>query len=83
MREIDVNQISEEIRQAVQTINFHTPEPVMIRLTGILTLEPSPAGREAMQDIVENRQVAALAPCRCARIRAWRLSFWKLGRRFI
>jgi fumarate hydratase subunit alpha len=59
MREIDVNQISEEIRQAVQTINFHTPEPVMIRLTGILTLEPSPAGREAMQDIVENRQVAS------------------------
>jgi fumarate hydratase subunit alpha len=31
----------------------------MIRLVDILTHEPSPAGRQAMQDIVDNRQIAA------------------------
>ena len=81
MRDINVNQIGEEIRRAVQTINFHTPEPVMIQLTDILTLEPSPAGRQAMQDIVENRKVAsARSDARCARIPAWSSFFWKLGK---
>lgn len=59
MRTLDTAVIEEEIRQAVQTINIHTPEPVMIQLEHILTAEPSPAGRAAMADIVENRRVAS------------------------
>lgn len=59
MRTLDVAMIEEEIRRAVQTINIHTPEPVMIQLESILTTEPSPAGRSAMLDIVENRRVAS------------------------
>jgi fumarate hydratase subunit alpha len=43
----------------MQTLNFHTPEPTMIRLVDILEQEPSPAGRQAMADIVENRQIAS------------------------
>lgn len=59
MRTVEVSQITAQIREAVQVINFHTPESTMIRLVDILTHEPSPAGRQAMQDIVDNRQIAA------------------------
>ncbi len=58
MREIDVTLITDHIRQAVQTINVVTPQPVMIQLQQILTDEPSPAGQQAMQDIVANRHIA-------------------------
>jgi fumarate hydratase subunit alpha len=60
MRTIDVSVVTEQVRQAVQKINFHTPEPTMIRLTDILSNEPSPAGRAAMKDIVANRQIASM-----------------------
>ncbi len=59
MRTIDVRLLTDRVREAVQTINFHTPEPMMIRLNEILVGEPSPAGRMAMRDIVENRQIAS------------------------
>jgi len=59
MRQIDVDQIAETIRGAVQMINMHTPQPVMIQLEYILLNEPSPAGRRAMEDIVENRHIAS------------------------
>lgn len=59
MRTIDVSFIRDAVRRAVQTINIHTPEPVMIQLESILQLEPSPAGQMAMQDIVENRRIAS------------------------
>ena len=59
MRMIDVQVIADAVRQAVQTINIQTPQPVMIQLESILLNEPSPAGRLAMQDIVQNRQIAA------------------------
>lgn len=58
MRAIEVQQITRHVREAVQHINFHTPQPTMIKLTEIMALEASPAGRQAMQDIVENRQIA-------------------------
>lgn len=60
MRMIDVRLVTEQVQQAVQTINFHTPEPTMVRLTDILNTEPSPAGRAAMRDIVANRQIATM-----------------------
>ena len=59
MRQIDVQDVAAKIRDAVIEINVHTPEPVMIQLSDILASEPSPAGRQAMQDIVQNREVAA------------------------
>ncbi len=59
MRIIDVAEVTAQIRQAVQTINFHTPAPVLAQLNDVWTLEPSPAGKLAMQDIVENRAVAS------------------------
>ncbi|MCI0708770.1 MAG: fumarate hydratase [Chloroflexi bacterium] len=59
MREIDVRVVQERVRQAVQEINIHTPEPVMIQLNQILDNEISPAGQAAMQDIVENRKIAS------------------------
>lgn len=59
MREIEVSRISDAIRQAVQTINFDTPQAAMIQLETIAISEPSPAGRMAMDDILENRRVAA------------------------
>ena len=58
MRSIDVSIISRQVCDAVQKINLHTAEPTMIRLTEILNTEPSPAGRAAMQDIVQNRHIA-------------------------
>ncbi len=58
MRTINVNLITQQVCDAVQKINLHTPDPTMIRLTEILQTEPSPAGRAAMQDIVANRQIA-------------------------
>ncbi|MFN8457700.1 MAG: fumarate hydratase [Anaerolineae bacterium] len=59
MRTIDVQRVTEQIRAAVQSINFHTPAPTMIRLIKTLEQEVSPAGRQAMQMIVENRRVAS------------------------
>lgn len=59
MRTIDVSEITTRVRDAVQAINFHTPAPVLIQLEQVLGQEPSPAGRLAMQDIVDNRQVAS------------------------
>jgi fumarate hydratase subunit alpha len=57
---IDVAEVTRRIREAVQTVNFHTPAPTMIRLMEVLEHEPSPAGRQAMQDIVENRRIASV-----------------------
>ncbi len=59
MREINVSEITKRVRQAVQAINFHTPQATLIQLTEILEREPSPAGQQAMRDIVENRAVAS------------------------
>lgn len=59
MRIIEVNQIAGQVRAAVQAVNFQTAEPTMIRLVEILESEPSPAGRQAVQDIVENRRIAS------------------------
>jgi fumarate hydratase subunit alpha len=59
MRILDVREITECVRLAVQEINFVTPEPTLIQLTNVLVNEPSPAGREAMRDIVDNRHIAS------------------------
>jgi fumarate hydratase subunit alpha len=59
MRTVDVNRIADEVRRAVQTINVHTPEPVMVQLNQILVNEPSPTGQQAMEVILENRQTAS------------------------
>ena len=59
MRTIDVREIVGRISAAVQTINFHTSAPVLIQLMEVLDHEPSAAGRQAMEDIVENRRIAS------------------------
>ena len=59
MRAIDVREITGMVSQAVRTINFHTPAPVLIQLMDVREHEPSVAGRQAMHDIVENRRVAS------------------------
>lgn len=59
MRTIDVHEITARVRLAVQDINFHTPDATLIQLSEVLTAEPSPAGRDAMRDIVENRRIAS------------------------
>lgn len=58
MREIDVAVIGERVREAVQAMNFHTPEAILKQLERVMETEPSPTGRQAMLDIVENRKVA-------------------------
>ena len=59
MRTLDVAEVTARVRDAVQAINFHTPATVLIQLSDVLAQEPSPAGRLAMQDIVDNREVAS------------------------
>jgi fumarate hydratase subunit alpha len=59
MRTVDVNEITPRIAEAVKTINFHTPQPTMIQLVDVLQTEPSPAGRQAMRAIVDNRRIAS------------------------
>lgn len=59
MRIIDVNTITARIVEAVKSINFHTPQPTLIQLVDVLQTEPSPAGRQAMRAIVENRRIAS------------------------
>jgi fumarate hydratase subunit alpha len=58
MREIDVSQVTERVQEAVKALNFHTPQPAMIQLIDIQQHEPSPAGRQAMNAIVENRLIS-------------------------
>jgi len=59
VRTIDVRTVTERVCEAVQKVNFLTPEPTFTRLTEALANEPSPAGRSALGDIVENRRIAA------------------------
>ena len=59
MRTVDVDEVTAAISAAVQSLNFHTAEPTFVKLTEVLVHEPSPAGRQAMQDIVENRRIAS------------------------
>ena len=59
MRDVDVNEIAARVRQAVQDLNFHTPKPALVQLSQIMESEPSPAGRQAMRDIVDNRRIAS------------------------
>ncbi len=59
MKNIHINSVKEQIQAAVQNINFNTPEPTMTRLIEVLDNETSPAGQQAMQDIVTNRKIAS------------------------
>ena len=59
MRNIKAALITELVRKAVQVINFNTPAPTLERLQSALDHEPSIAGRQAMSDILENRQIAS------------------------
>ena len=59
MRTVDVDEVTSAISAAVQSLNFHTAEPTLVKLTEVLAHEPSPTGRQAMQDIVENRRIAS------------------------
>jgi len=59
MRNIKAALITELVRKAVQVINFDTPAPTLERLQSALGHEPSIAGRQAVSDILENRQIAA------------------------
>jgi fumarate hydratase subunit alpha len=59
MRTLDVNVLTEVVRQTVQEINTQTPAPVLVQLNDILTTEVSPAGQHAMRDILENRAIAS------------------------
>jgi fumarate hydratase subunit alpha len=59
MREIDVQTIGEQVREAVKSLNFHTPTATMQQLERIMQTEPSAPGRQAMIDIVENRRIAS------------------------
>lgn len=59
MREIDVRLIGAKVQELVQAINFHTPQRTLAQLINVLEHEPSPAGRQALRDIVDNRRVAS------------------------
>ncbi len=59
MRELDVKLIGDKVREAVQALNFHTPETTLNQLIQVRDSEPSPTGRQAMIEIVENRRVAS------------------------
>lgn len=59
MREMDVATISNAVCNAVQSLNFHTPAPTLNQLIKVRDTEPSPAGRQAMLEIVENRVIAS------------------------
>ena len=56
---INIKDVEDKVNDAVQTINFDTPEPNIIKLTQVLKSESSTAGQLAMQDIVENRRIAS------------------------
>lgn len=59
MKTIQVSAVTETVIQAVQKINFVTPANTLMRLKEVQIQEPSPAGRQAMTDIIENRRIAA------------------------
>lgn len=59
MRRVQVDEVAERVRAAVQALNFDTSAPVLRRLVQIRDTEPSPAGRAAVEEIVANRELAA------------------------
>ena len=59
MKTIDVRAVTDQVREAVQTVNFVTSRPTLARLKAALETEPSPAGQTALNDIVANRRIAA------------------------
>jgi fumarate hydratase subunit alpha len=59
MRTLHLREVTGRVRDAVQALNVETPAPVLHQLRRILRDEPSPTGRLAMRDIVQNREIAA------------------------
>ncbi|MCJ7624637.1 MAG: fumarate hydratase, partial [Anaerolineaceae bacterium] len=55
---IDVRVVQEKVREAVQTINFMTPENHLSHINLMLNNEQSPSGKQALTDILENRRIA-------------------------
>lgn len=59
VRTIEAEAITAAVAEAVQDINYCTPQELMARLEELCQVEPNPPARQAMDDIVRNRQLAA------------------------
>lgn len=79
MRTVDVRDVTTRVAAAVQQINFHTPEPVLVQLRAVLTREVSPAGRQAMRAIVANREIASAQATPMCQDTGMALIFVELG----
>lgn len=58
-RTIDASEITRRIRDAIWSINYHTPKATMEGLEKALAVEPSPAARDALRQIVDNRRISS------------------------
>ena len=58
-RTIQSTDITRRVRDAIWSINYHTPDATMDGLEQALADEPSPAARGALQQIVDNRRIAS------------------------
>ena len=59
MRTINSEAVTSAVAQAVQDLNCDTPEVLMMCLEDLRKMEPNPPARQAMDDIVRNRHLAA------------------------
>lgn len=58
LREINVETVREEIARLCREANFSLPEDVLAALQQALAVEQSPAGKQALQHIIENARLA-------------------------
>ncbi|MCK5218513.1 fumarate hydratase [bacterium] len=59
MREIQAEEITSAVAEAIKNINFHIRPDVKAKLQSALEKEASPLGRQSLQLLLENAQMAA------------------------
>jgi fumarate hydratase subunit alpha len=58
LREISVDRITSEVARLCREANYSLPEDVFAALEQALSLEQSPIGRQTLEQIIENAQLA-------------------------
>lgn len=59
LRELDVAEVTRAVREACIEINYKLPEEMVVAIRGAREAERSPVGREVLDQLVENAELAA------------------------
>ncbi|MDI6743021.1 MAG: fumarate hydratase [Smithella sp.] len=82
LRRINAKKITKAVKKLFIEANTALGEDVVEALKRALTREESETGRQVLQKIIENADIARRKKCPSVRIRGWQLFLWKWDRMF-